>query len=178
MKIATPRDYLLSLFFVVAWLAPITYVGLTARAMPFVPAAFQGLHNISCLFIKAPKAWQNVYYQVRLAGSRRWTSVDEADYFEMKPFGYRTKAHRLLVESVFETRGERQREELARFIEQRHEALYPDRPPVVAVRFLAAHYHVGEAEMARPAGRWSRPPLEQVERSRLTLISEHDLAAP
>lgn len=174
-SIATPWDYLLALFFLVTWLIPITYVGLSARPVHFIPSAFQGLHNISCLFIVAPKAWQNVYYQVRLEGSRRWATVAEEDYFRMKPFGYRTRAHRLLVESVFEgSRGELQRQELARFIKDRHEALHHASPPVTAVRFLAAHYYVGEAEMAHPAGRWTRPALEQVDKSRVTVISEHD----
>jgi hypothetical protein len=170
---ARRRDYAFAALFLVLWLVPISWVGLTDRPPAFAPVYLQHLYRVACLFTERVGGWSDYYFQVQLEGSESWVTAVQEDYARMKPFGHRTRLHRMLTISRRNERGTIQREQMARFIKTRFEELYPDRPRVVGLRFIHVFYRTGEPELAHPRGRWERPPLAAVDRRRGEVLSSH-----
>ncbi len=188
-RICSRRDGWMAYLFMVLWLAPVLIVALTNRGFPYsmltrigVPHSISkevlnfanNMYRVSCLFPKRITRWGNYYYLVRREGEREWISVPEHELARLKPFGYRTRLKRML-DGIGDKDAARARyKAMAEFIKERYEARHPEGPPVVAVRLVRAVYLTGSDEMARPAGRWQRPPFHEVDSDRIELISTHN----
>lgn len=188
-RICTGRDGWLAYLFMVLWLAPIVIVAVTNKGFPYkiltgigVPYSVSrevlnfanNMYRVSCLFPDRLSRWGNYYYLVRRAGEREWISVPEEDLARLKPFGYRSRLKRMLDGIGNDDAAKARRQAMAEFIKQRYEARYPNEPRVVAVRLVRAVYLTGSDEIAKPEGRWQRPPFVEVEKDRLELISTHN----
>lgn len=188
-RICSDRDGWTAYVFVVFWLIPVIIVALTNKGFPNtlltrvgVPQKISvellnfanNMYRVSCLFPSRISRWGNYYYLVRREGERQWISVPEEELARLKPFGYRSRLKRMLDGIGNDEAAKARRQAMAEFIKMRYEQRHPDAPRVVAVRLVRAAYLTGSAEMARPAGRWQRPPLAEVEADRLELISTHD----
>lgn len=170
MKLRT-KDVIIGMAFVLLWLAPLAYRGLTDRPMPGMPSLLRYVQNASCLFVDSVKAWRVDYLQARLAPGGEWITLPEEDYFKMEPFGhYRTRLHRLMDVSLTKS-GYARRAELASWIRRRYSERHPDAPKLVAVRFIAAQYPL---QRAAPSGAWQRPPLASFRSEALAILSTHE----
>jgi hypothetical protein len=139
--------------FIIAWLVPVTYHGLTGlRPMPFMPLRLLHLTNISCLFTRAVPSWPFEYLQVLPKHDGAWETLRESDYFDMPVFGNRTRFSELTRSEL----GPQAFYELTVWVQERYAERHGSFP--VAVRVLRTYY----SGTAMPAGRWRQPPLEAV----------------
>ena len=155
------RDVVALLGFVLLWLVPASYHGLTGlRPTPFLPVKLLHLLNISCLFTHSVPSWAFEYMQVLPRPDGKWETLDESDYFTMPVFGNRTRLSEL-------TRSELAPQafyELAVWVRQR----YAERHgfPPVAVRVLRTYY----SPTGPPAGHWKQPPISEVPEEALAVV--------
>ena len=151
------------------WVAPMMYRGFTNHPIPGMPRFLSLLQNVSALFSRGVKHWRVDYIQVLPAGSQEWITIPEEDYFQMTPFGHRTRLHELLNRTSRQS-GHPLQAEAAAWIRKRYIALHPDLPRPVAVQFIAAQYRVGRD---RPAGHWRKPDLASFRPEELFITSTH-----
>ncbi len=164
------RDLIGLTAFLVLWLGPMAYRGLTNRPMPGLPRLLTYLHNVSALFPTAMPYWRVDYVLIRPEGSDAWTALPEAEYFRMTPFGHRTRLHQLMNISLTPG-GHARRAEAAAWIRARYIARHPQRPRPAAVRFVGAQYRTGRDA---PRGPWRTPPLESFHPEESFILSTHD----
>jgi len=164
----TPKSFLsltniaLAIIFLLLWIAPIIFIGLTLKPILFLPPYFSYQSNISCLFESEALGWSNTYFQIQLKGQQQWLNVPEEDYTQLEPFGYRTRLGFILsinYNSDFKDL-ESRRDQLAVFIKRRYEEINPT-DIVGAVRFLRIEYPLGD-NIPFPNNHWLRPSLETI----------------
>jgi len=131
-----PYDVVLSLLFIVFWLAPITWVGATKKETPGMPAWLRHQHRVSCLFINEVKGWQTYALEVQRGGSGTWEEMSEENYFELPVFGYRSRLHRVLGHSYKRGKGAQRLREVGRYIKDRYDFLNPEGPSLDALRYV------------------------------------------
>jgi len=166
----TVRDRISFSLFVLLWLIPLLYRGLTERALPGMPRLLKYLHNASCLFTESVKHWRVDYVQVQLSENGEWLTIPEEAYFQMQPFGHdRTRLHRFMDLSLSKA-GFARRAELAAWLRQRYTSHHPSHPIPVAVRFVVGQYLIRREP---PAGRWHKPPLEAFRPKETVILSTH-----
>ena len=103
------------------------------QPLPGVPKLLNKVCSITCLFTHKPNGWSTYYVQARYPGRQSWETLDQAAFFPLKPFGRRTRMHRLL--GAWQAKGGPQTRDMARWVLLRHGELYPDEPQPVAIRF-------------------------------------------
>ncbi|NVB37355.1 hypothetical protein G6O69_05895 [Pseudenhygromyxa sp. WMMC2535] len=149
------RDLMLAALFVFGWLVP---VGISAwRGAPPAnwPRHARDLYAVSCLFGEASERISVFYVQVRREGERGWHYVDEGAYFELEPFGHRTRFDRFMARFGYQERaGATARRELATWLAAREDEREGARGRVVAVRFLWTDRHIDPEHP--PTGRWRK----------------------
>ena len=175
------KDLFLCFFFMIFWIIPIAYVGLRAKDISFLPRTFNYLYRLSFLFTHRAEVWPIYFIQVLPENSQEWITVNEEEYFHLKPFGYRTRLNQLLMKTHYsmgfnkewnQTRDARH-EELARWIAKRYSKIYPQKEKIQAVRILEAEYPI---EANRPyQGRWRQPPLSFFSEKQIKVMSMHYL---
>jgi hypothetical protein len=163
------RDRIAVAAFLALWLLPVAWIGLSGRRPPLVPNRLCDLATISCLFTHAQPVWNAYYVHVQTREGGPWVELDETEAFAMQPFGHRTRMHRFLVE--WGDRGDRGREELARFLVRRQIELHPEAPRPLALRFVWAAVVV-DAEHP-PQGAWRKPALRELPANAVRILSEH-----
>jgi hypothetical protein len=164
------RDRLCVAGFLGLWLVPVVWHGVVSPArIPGEPANFHRCHDISCLFIERPESRNAYYVEVRYLGQPAWETLDLAGYFDMEPFGYRTRMHRLLAR--WNGKKSRGRDELAAWLYRRHAELHPERKQPIDLRFVWA-WTVPSVD--EPPQRNARPgPLSEFPPERTRIMSRH-----
>lgn len=186
--LARPFDVFWAVLFLAFWLLPIFYVGFFKRSFPLQKLEVLGLpshaaeqvhkfannnYRIACLFTDRVEGWGHYYFQARLVGQRQWINLDDSDYALLKPFGYRTRLHRMLSQTSITPAGDPRRQSIAEFVKQRFETLYPEEGKIEAVRVLRAGFKSGDPAIALPAGHWAKPPLFIIPSHHYKLMFEH-----
>ena len=147
------------------------YRGLTNRPMPGMPRALSFVQNVSALFPSGMKFWRVDYIQILPQGSQAWITVPESDYFQMTPFGHRTRLNQLFnITTSTGKSSSRLQAEAAAWIRVRYIAQHPDRPKPDAVRFVSAQYPVGRDA---PLGYWRKPELTSFPPQNRFVMSTH-----
>jgi hypothetical protein len=162
------REVACGSLFILIWLIPIVYVGLTDRYIPYVPIWLAEQYRISDLFSLRIATWSNYYLEARIDGV--WRSLDDRDFFNMQPFGHQTRLDLLLADVGRMETGPEICTALASYIVRRYKAAYPQAQMEV-IRAVEVAIPVGD-EIARPTGAWSKPPLAAIPLDRRTIIFE------
>ena len=165
-------DAFLCLFFILFWLLPAGTTNLTKKAVPFFPPFVSALHSTSNLFTQANYIWPAPYIQALPAGSARWVTLREEDFFPMQTFGYRTRLFEALYLGVDDpVKSRAVREELARWVAGRYRARTG--LPVKTVRFVAGLTRVRQDNP--PRGHWRTPDLKTFSPDDVYEISRHEI---
>jgi len=128
--------------------------------VPYLPPFLNYLANASCLFTRSQYLLTLDYMQVLPTPGGQWLTLPEEDYFQMPPFGHRTRLAQF--SRIFWRRPSAAavaRSELAAWIHARYTALHPDQPAPVAVRFVTGLYR---SRRQQPMPRWRKPPFESM----------------
>ncbi len=166
---STLKEVLYLVSFLLLWLLPAAYRSFANHYVPRMPVCLRYFQNISCLFTQAVNYWRLDYVQVRLQPASDWITLPQDSFFQMQPFGYRTRLNFFMDISLGRA-GYSRRAELAQWIRRRYKILHPDQPGLVAVRFVAGMYQVGRN---LPQGRWRDPPLEAYSPETHSILSTH-----
>lgn len=164
------RDRLCVAGFLVVWLLPLAWHAVRRAPLPGEPALLHNWHDIACLFPNRPPLWNSFYVEVLRAGRSTWEQLDETLDFRLEPFGHRTRLHRYLVR--WGSGAAKGREEVAVYLEASDRARHPDRPRIVALRFVWTKFVPDPSEPAR--GAWQRPPLLGVPATERKILSVHN----
>ena len=145
-----------------------------------MPRTMQYLQRIGRLFTHSVESWQIFYIQIQPKNTDTWETLEESDYFRLKPYGYRTRLHQLLIHSQDEkgfwqgqVRGYQREQELAFWVARRYTKLHPDGPDVGKVRIVCAFYNIQDGKSIK--GRWVNQPLESYSRHQKIVVSTHDI---
>ncbi len=171
------KPILSCLFFLVFWIVPILYTGLTQRKIAFFPRTIRYFQSVGNLFTHRVDVWPMPYIQVLLAGEENWKTLLEKDYFPMETFGYRTRLFEALYYATnildYDRKTQATRAEIARWIAKRYAQLNPGALPVQFVRFVAGLHFMDPREP--PAGHWQPPPYESFPEEKTYILSSHDV---
>lgn len=170
--LAEPTDRLLCGLFVLVWLLPITWTGLTKRPVPFVGVYANDMYRVASLFTKRLQGSVDYYFQVRFEDDWDWTNLSKREFSSIIMSGNRTRLDRMLQDSVYSPRGMQQRQRLADYIKAQYEQRYPDRPKIEAFRYLVVFFPVGEM-MISQKGRWVEWPIDKIPESQQRELSVH-----
>ena len=165
-----PRDVLCLFFFLFFWLLPVFYKGATGKNVPRMPPALSFVQNISRLFYWRINSWPIPYIQIRLHEDGEWETVPEGEFFQMQPFGYRTRLSQLVNLSTTKV-GKSFPAELAQWIQKQYPQLHPGREPV-AVRLVVAGYIPQKQKFK---GHWKNPPLDSFPSKQITVVHEEKM---
>jgi hypothetical protein len=162
------RDRLAVAGFVLGLLVPMLLrSSIHPGPLPGSPALLSQLHGIACLFTQKPEGWSSYYVQVRYADVPRWETLDQAELFELQPFGRRTRMHRLL--GAWKAKPSRKTQHMARWILEQHTRLHPERARPEAIRFARAWTIPSAAEP--PERGWQHPRWHEVPPQRRRVIA-------
>jgi hypothetical protein len=127
------------------------------------PSLLRHPANVTHLFTRRVDAWAWCEVQGRFTGGGgRWVPLRLADYSHVENYGYLTRLDRMLDEAGSRQRGPGIRLEMARWLASAHARRFPESPALREVRYLRVAAPVGSDLLARPPGRWVRPPLESL----------------
>jgi cyclophilin family peptidyl-prolyl cis-trans isomerase len=170
---ARHREHLALAAFIVIWLFPLGYMGMTAQYFSReVPRSLRFLHNSSCLFRRSVADWSEYYTQGLPTGSNVWEDLPDEIYSPMQPFGYESRMgfiHQANVHARAYNGALRERE-MADWYRHKFAELNPDKPPLRAWRVVRVRYAVGEPTPGAP-GRWRTIPTRQLPPTRLIPIA-------
>lgn len=180
LKTIRIKDILSFSFFLIFWIVPLLYVNLSKQEIAFFPRTLTYFQRVGLLFTDGIERWPNYYIQALPENSQDWITLPENDYFRLQPFGYRTRLNQMLLPFVqyaygyqhwHTTRMERN-EEVAVWIKNRYEKLYPYQPRLKAVRIVLAWYDMNESTPVY--GHWRQPPLESFPKDKVSVLSTHN----
>ena len=142
------KNIVVSALFILFWILPVLYTGLTKQPVRFLHPYFSYQSNVSCLFEREQLRWSNYYVQIQSApAAGNGGRIDMPQYSRMKPFGTFTRLEYYLMYpyrlSHNGTDLEAGQIELAEFVRGRYETLYPD-DRVRAIRLVRVDYPVDE----------------------------------
>ena len=109
------------------------------------------------------------YFQVQRKGSPHWETLETSSLAPLRPFGYRSRLHRYLVN--WQRREGAGTREMARWILTRVAELEPGAPPPLRVRI--AQGWTRSSVDAPPTGRWNPPPWRRLSAQRRRVIAEY-----
>jgi len=84
------------ILFLVAWIIPTTYYGITDAAPFWLPGEVSRWSDVARLFSREQKTWAVYEIQVLFTDSDTYERLPEADFFGKMPFGYRSRLQRIL----------------------------------------------------------------------------------
>jgi hypothetical protein len=169
-----PRDILGCLFFIFAWLFPLSYASLSLQKLPFFPSFLRYVHSIGNLFTHSVPIWPMIYIQIQSHGNSQWQTIPEGEYFQLQPFGHRTRLFEILFaesDRIDPEGNKARREELADWIADRYRERNPGQPPPAAVRFVIGLYRISLD--TPPQGFWRQAPLETLPENQKVIFSTH-----
>lgn len=162
------RDRIAVAAFLLALLLPMLLRSTIHPApLPGSPALLSQLHAIACLFTHKPDGWSSYYVQLRDADTARWETLDQAELFELQPFGRRTRMHRLLA--AWHAKPSRKTQHMARWILEQHARAHPEQPRPDAIRFTRA-WMIPSVDQP-PAQGWRHPSWRDVPPQRRRVIA-------
>lgn len=165
-------DYSGFLAFVLVWLIPITWVGLSHKSVAGAGNYLNNQYRVASLFTRRCPSWSEYYYLIHLEGSSRWTVVPESYLCKMQPIGFQSRLQRYVADSLGQHHGVYQRQRLAVFVRKRFIRGFRPRRKVNAVCFIEAQYPTGDA-MASQLGSWERKEFSEIPKIRKQVISIH-----
>ncbi len=171
-RLMGPFGVAATLFFLVIWLAPITYVGSAGRDIRWMHRDLRHMHRVACLFTKEVGAWGTYHIQVRQTPGGPWVELPLEGYFDMSIFGYRTRFHRMIGKSYRRSGGRARSRHLALWIAERYAELNPGEPPLQGVRYVSASRTI--ASLLKEEGRFRKLPLAEVPRRRHRVLMTFD----
>lgn len=167
------KDLIACILFILLWLIPIFYTGITNKDFPLMPRTINYLQRISFLFVNSEENWPIFYIQVRPQNSNTWITLNENDFFKLKPFGYRTRLNQLLIyyhseHGYEEGRGKKVNRltELSRWIYKKYYEKYNVR--LDSLRILKSYYNIND--QFSNVGHWRKPEISFVPKDRFKLI--------
>jgi hypothetical protein len=164
------RDVVLALIFIALWLAPMSAVGALKSDIRAYPVYLQNLHRCACLFTNSVRYWSTFHIQIQTSDDAAWSELDEAGYFDMPVFGYRSRFHRILSHAWGKPGERRRTDEVARFIAERFHVQNPTGPKLIAIRFARVQHKVDD--LAEERGRFVKPRLDAIAPSRIATTGE------
>lgn len=130
------RDLICLVGFFFLWLIPIFYYGMIGKTVPHLPRSLAHVSRISRLFYWRSNTWTVPYLQASFDSKDQWVTLPEEEYFQMKPFGYRTRLCQLTILSQVKL-GKRPYEELCGWVRDRYRQLHPeDTRKLVGIRLV------------------------------------------
>ncbi len=166
--------YALALFFLVYWVMPLAYTGITGKDSPQGGRYLNHLWRVSALFIRRIPYWDNYYYQVKTEeGGDAWVDVPDGDISPMRPFGYATRAYRALGQGGGDPARPAVMRDLALFIKKKHEALHPEAGRVTEMRYVRVRYRSGSRELTQTREHWQIPPLAEVPEGMRVVVNSY-----
>lgn len=158
-----PIDVAALALFGLLWLVPMAWVGFRGGSPERWPTQARDFYSVSCLFGTASERVSVFYVQVRRDGRSGWEDFDESEYFQLEPFGHRTRFDRFMARFGYQPDSELARAELARWLAVADRARHPELPRILAVRFVWGDVVIAEQP---PTGRWHKPPRSEFARVR------------
>ncbi|MCA9690435.1 MAG: hypothetical protein R3A51_06640 [Nannocystaceae bacterium] len=172
---ATPRvrrrDVVVGALVLLAWLTPLAQGAVLGRPKGPWPFFWKDLCTVSCLFPTAPREIQYYHLEVARQGRPVFYPLEEAEYFQLQPFGYRTRFDYFMARWGAHSPAPRQ--DLVEWIARRDRELHPAEPPIVRVRFLRSIRPI-RADTP-PTGRWRKPPRPDRARDRVGVLAVHEV---
>ncbi len=160
--IAKLPDYLLAAICFFFFLIPMSLTGLLEHAPRLWPACLHDYYRISCLFTQRTRSWGVYYAQAQFQGSNQWQTLDLHDYFQLKPFGYRTRLHPLMSYSFGRgALGLKQRQELAEYLRNSLSRDKPELPTIESIRFVFLSFSSG-GWLAEAPSKWEMKTLDEL----------------
>lgn len=160
--------------FLLLFLIPMVLRATVSRdPISFAPNTLKKVQNIACLFTEKPEGWSTYHVQLRFPGDPRWLTVDQAELFPLRPFGRRTRLHRLMT-AWRAKEGPRTRD-MARWILREYTARHPDEPAPVAIRFTKSW--MIPSRDAPPQAGWEHPDWSEVPPGQRRVIASYSRAA-
>lgn len=176
----TRKNIFSCLFFLAVWIFPIIYTGLTNRDVPGMPRTLAYIQRIAFLFTRGIPYWPVYYIQAIPEGAEEWITLPEEDYFKLKPFGYRTRLHQMLINSDYgigfakgRQRAKEREEEVMKWIAKKYDESHPDGPKLNALRLIRALYPTDQKPKER--GHWQKPALDSFPAERLEILSAYSV---
>lgn len=154
--------------FVVTWLLPVLYCGLVNSSAPWLPAILQRRTNISRLFSSERPVWAIHAVEYRRASGGTYEILDESEFFQMKPFGRRTRMQRAIGMA-----DEKQRECLCRWLKERLQVTRGE--PVTSIR-IVSFLNTRGVEHIR--GAYIQPSPADVAPGAVRIVAQHDFHNP
>lgn len=154
------RDLVLATLLLVFWLIPIAYQAVAAVGPRWFGRSAQEVYQISALFTDRHEGLSQFYIRYRREGTREWVDLNEIEYFQHRPFGFRNRFDRFMMRYAFKKDHKRhlqRRAFLADWIIERDRLLHPGEPVIVQVRFYFVTHKLGETP---PTGHWVKKPLK------------------
>ncbi len=159
-------------FFLFFWILPIFLQGTLKVTYKGLPLTFTDWHRVACLFTHKMTNWTYYYPQVLYANDSEWKTVNDRPYFQMEPFGYRTRFDRLVTR--YRRKADKQRiNELFIWLKQKIEKTNPDQPPIRSMRLVRNSVLVGEWKWKR---RWEKPALSELPNKRTVVAYTYHFA--
>lgn len=163
------RDRLCVAGFIALWFVPVIGHSVAPARVRGEPWNYHRCHDISCLFTDRPTSRNYSYVEVRYPGQPAWETLELGGYFDMQPFGYRTRLDRYMER--WTKKKSRGRKELAAWLFRRHAALHPEGPQPLELRFVWA-WTVPSVDEP-PTGNARPPPLADFPPDRIKIMSVH-----
>lgn len=170
--VAERPDYFLCGLFILVWLLPITWVGMTKKSVPLVGTYANDMYRVASLFTKRSQGPVDYYFQVQFEDGWDWENISKRDYSKIIMSGNRTRIDRMLQDSVYSPRGMKQRQQLAEYIKEQYERQHPDHSKIDSFRYLIVFFPVGEMLVNRKGG-WTEWPIEKIPEKQQTELSVH-----
>ncbi len=154
--------------FIVIWLLPVLYCGLVNSPAPWLPAALQRRTNISRLFSSERPVWAVHAVEYCRASGREYEILNESEFFQMKPFGRRTRMQRAIGMA-----DEKQREFLCRWLKDRLQVARGE--PITSIRIVAFANTRGVEHIH---GAYIQPSPADVAPDAVRIDAQHDFHDP
>ncbi len=170
--VAERPDYFLCAFFVVVWLLPISWVGMTKQRVPLVGTYANDMYRVASLFTKRLQGSVDYYFQVQFEDGWEWVNIPKRDYASIIMSGNRTRLDRMLQDSVYSPRGMKQRQLLAEYVKAQYERRNPEHSKIESFRYVVVLFPVGNKLASQKRG-WTEWPIETIPEEQQRELSVH-----
>ncbi len=170
LRILTPYGAMVSFVFLILWLLPITWVGGTKGDVRYLPLHMRQQHRVACLFTNRVTAWKTYHIQAQMDGSDEWVEIDEAPYFVMDIFGYRSRWQRIMSKAYRKAKGLKRTRVMANWIHDHWEEHNPDGRKLDAIRYVRITHRV--KDLAKETGPFRKRTLKEFHPNKWVIFGE------
>ncbi len=175
---ATPSKRMLTIYggiitaiFIFVWLIPITYVGGVGRDVSWMPTIMKHQMRVACLFTHKSSSWRSYHMQIQTeASGDEWVELDDAGYFDMTVFGYRSRLHRLLGQSWRKPKGIKRTQAISAWMKDQYAIKNPNGPKLTAIRYVLTSHSI--QKLAKQDTRYKKEPLSSVDPKKWVIFGE------